>query len=86
MLWHRGGINVIYHLLLGFASACTCCCLSGVPLVAPGLTHVIWIGLASSLVWRAVAQPLILVGIGGPFLFGIAGPMQWITILRSSKP
>jgi hypothetical protein len=42
------------------------------------------IGLAA-LVWRAAAQPLILVGIGGPFLFGIAGPMQWITILRSSK-
>ena len=38
-----------------WASACTCCRLSGVPLVAPGLTHVIWIGLAASLVWRATA-------------------------------
>ncbi|MBT7595470.1 MAG: hypothetical protein HN559_11215 [Gemmatimonadetes bacterium] len=42
--------------------------LSGVPLVAPSLTHVVWIAMLASLVWRAVAQPLILIGLGGPFM------------------
>ncbi len=42
--------------------------LSGVPLRMPGLATLIWMVMAGSLVWRAIAQPLLMLGVGGPFV------------------
>ena len=58
--------------------------LSGVPLAFPGAVHVVWIAMAGSLTWRAVAQPLLMAGIGGPFpVVGMlmAGLAQMVAVL-----